>query len=148
MSHVHRLLKDRERVRPDEAEWVLREALDPKKLRMGGTFQNVLSRKMYEVVGAIFAKIIALIDRNYNLELLEAGTEDTPIAKLWLNFFQNPKIMGFHYEDIVAGAQSTSDKMPMLEEFRCQLPFSWLIMEAFESQRDNAETTASGKYET
>ena len=71
MRHIHQLLIERDQVRKDEKNWVLNEALSARKLRNGGTFQNVLARKLDDVLVPIFSKIIALVDRNYNLNHLD-----------------------------------------------------------------------------
>ena len=66
--HIKHLLQERETI--SKSEWVLDEALSAKKLQSGGTFQNVLKRKLDEVVVPIFAAILAFIDQYSNLSLL------------------------------------------------------------------------------
>ena len=138
--HIYRLLQEREAYRPDLSEWVLSEALNARRLEVGGTFRNVLGRKIDEVVIPVFAKIIASIDRNYNLDLTNSEAEDSPLSQFWLAMFHNPKIQQLKYSEMVQG-----DKVPELgvsQDFKCQLPFFWLIKDAVDSQWDNAKTCA------
>lgn len=133
--HLYKLLKEREEDRPDLSEWVLNEALNASKLEVGGTFRNVLARKIDEVVIPIFAKIIACIDSNYNLDLINPKMQDSPLSMFWLAIFGEPKVLRLRYSDMVQG-----DKVPGVggrksnEDFRCQMPFFWFIKDAVDSQ--------------
>ena len=146
MTHIHQLLKERESIRQDEKNWVLNEALSAKKLQSGGTFRNVIARKLDEVIIPIFAEIIALIDHNYNLDLVDPKIHNTPVTQFWLAMFRNPHVMHFSYADM-----SVREQVPGVggrlaeEEFRCQLPFSWLVREAFEAQWDSAKSVAGNR---
>ena len=141
--HIYRLLQEREADRPDLSEWVLSEALNASKLEVGGTFRNVLARKIDEVVIPVFAKIIASVDRNYNLDLINPKGEDLPLSEFWLAMFRDPKVQQLKYSEMVQG-----DKVPGLgvrkldQDFKCQLPFFWLVKDAVDSQWDNAKTRA------
>ena len=55
MKHILSVLKERDKI-VQEREWVLMEAMNEKRLQCGGTFRNVLSRKLDEVVVPIFAE--------------------------------------------------------------------------------------------
>ena len=146
MTHIYELLKEREKIREDEKNWVLNEALNAKKLQSRGTFRNVITRELDEVIIPIFAEIIALIDHNYNLDLVNPKTCNTPVTQFWLAMFHNRQVMHFSYADM-----SVREQVPGIggrlaeEEFRCQLPFSWLVQEAFEAQWDSAKSVA-GNY--
>ena len=70
VKNIKKLLKEREELGTDK-EWVLREALDEKKLQIGGTFQNVLTRKFDEVITPIFAAILSFIDQYSNLDIIK-----------------------------------------------------------------------------
>ena len=50
---------------------MLKEALSEKNLQSGGTFQNVLSRKLDEVIIPIFAAVLLFVDQYSNLNILE-----------------------------------------------------------------------------
>ena len=148
---IHRLLIERDQVRVDEKNWVVNEALSARKLQNGGTFQNVLARKIDNVLTPIFSEIITLMDHNYNLNHLVFKEKDSPRYQLWLAMFRNPAIMQLHYKDMVATqGDGHTEQVPGTggriaeEEFMCQMPFSWLIKEAVDSQWHIAKSTAKG----
>lgn len=139
------MLKERESVWKEEKHWVIREAMDMKSLHHGGTFRNVLSRKVDEVITPIFSEIISSIDRNCNLNLIDPRNEDLPrLSQFWLRIFRDPQLMQFNYTDMVA----PREQIPGLggrksrEDFTCELPFSWLIFEAVNNQWDNLKSSS------
>ena len=69
MKQIKHLLKERDDLNND-VQWVLNEALDGRRLQSGGTFHNVLSRRLDDVVIPLFASIIAFIDQYSNLTCL------------------------------------------------------------------------------
>ena len=146
VRHIHKLLKERDQVREDERNWILNEALSSRKLQNGGTFQNVLARKLDEVLVPILSEIIALLDRNYNLNHLNTKEKTSPLYQFWLAMFRNQQL---HYEDMVSQGMHR-ERVPGVggrmaeEDFKCQLPFSWLVKEAVDSQWHSAKSTSGG----
>ena len=144
VRHINKVLQEHDHVREDRKDWIIEEAKSRKSLQYGGTFRNVLSRKVDEVVVPIFSQIIATIDQNYNLRLI-ANDEDSPISQLWLAIFNDPNIMKFNYVDMV----TPKEQVPGLggrktyDDFESEFPFSWLVYETVESQWDNAKSSAS-----
>lgn len=144
IQRIHEVLIEREAVREDDRKWVVNEAMNAKNLQHGGTFCNVLSRKVDEVVIPILAEIIASIDQNYNLDLIDPKSENSALTKFWLSIFCEPRVMQFSYTDLV----TPREQVPGVggrkagEDFKCELPFSWLIYEAVQSQWDNAKSSA------
>ncbi len=69
VKQIKILLKERDEIKNDK-EWVLDEALNGRHLQSGGTFQNVLTRRLDEVIIPLFAAIIAFIDQYSNLNLV------------------------------------------------------------------------------
>lgn len=69
VKHMKQLLKERDELNT-ETEWVLNEALNARHLQNGGTFQNVLSRRINEVVIPLFSVMIMYMDQYSNLSLL------------------------------------------------------------------------------
>ena len=143
-------MRERDQIREDEKNWVLNEALSSRKLQNGGTFQNVLARKLDDVLVPIFSEIIALVDRNYNLNCLNRKEKNSPLYQFWLAMFRNPAIMQLHYKDMVTTQGGHREQVPGIggrmaeEDFKCQLPFSWLVKEAVDSQWHSAKSTAEG----
>ena len=141
--HIYRLLKEREADRPDLAEWVLSEALNSSNLEVGGTFRNVLARKIDEVVIPIFAEIIANIDRNYNLDLINPKETESSLSQFWLAMFREPKIQPLKYSEMAQGGRvSGLGGRKVDQDFRCQLPFFWLVKDAVDLQWNNAKSQA------
>ena len=138
---MYKLLEERGDILVSEKKWMLHEALDAKKLQSGGTFRNVIAKKLDEAIIPILSGIIARIDRSYNLDLIHQ--QDTPVAHFWLTMFGNTEIMGFHYEEVVSKEQVAGIGGRMTEkDFKCQLPFSWIIKETFDNHLDHAKSTA------
>ena len=135
------MLREREELRPDLSEWVLDEALNSSKLETGGTFRNVLARRIDEVVVLIFSKIIACIDINYNLDLLNPKAVNSPCYQLWLAMFREPGILQLKYSDMIQGDQQTLQGKET-KDFKCKMPFSWIIKDTVDSQWDNARSMA------
>lgn len=116
--------------------------MDLRKLHIGGTFKNALARKLDEVVIPLFAEVIALVDHNYNLSHLKLlRLEQSAVQEFWLRMFSNPKVLQLNYSEIIG-----REKVPVLDDnFKCQLPFSWLIKEAIDNHWELGKTT-SGKH--
>ena len=144
VQHIFSVLEQRDHVWEADRQWVLNEAMDARKLQNGGTFRNVLARKIDDVVVPIFSEIIACMDRNYNLDLINQKRDNVPLCQFWLNMFGRPKIMQFNYVEMM----TPREKVPGVggrrsaEDFKCQLPFSWIIKEAVDAQWDNAKSSA------
>ena len=142
----------------DSKDWALSVSMQSKKLRQGGTFRNCLSRKFDEIVVPIFAEILSVIDKNFNLNLIyNAPDQSSLIARLWLDIFADKKICCFNYNDMVAKDQKQQlnyrSRVPGIgallasPRYVCKFPFSWLVKDAIDSQWDNASALA-GKTET
>jgi len=149
VSHIHRLLSERDQIRGDEKDWVLNEALSTRKLQNGGSFQNVVARKLDEVLVPIFSEIIALVDRNYNLDRLDPKNENSPLSQFWLAIFRNSAIVQLRYEDMVTQGKHRKQvlgagKRMAEEDFKCKLPFSWLVKEEVDAHWHSAKSTATG----
>jgi hypothetical protein len=151
--HIYRLLQEREVDKYQEGEvdrhvnWVLGEALNASNLEVGGTFRNVLTRKINEVVIPVFAKIIASIDRNYNLDHIKPKAGDTPLVQFWLAMFRNPHVQQLQYSEMAQGGKVAGLGGRMLDrDFKCKLPFFWLIKDAMDPQCDSAKNKAGLSY--
>lgn len=131
--HIYRLLLERETDGPDDSEWVLREALSTNKLQLGGTFRNVLIRKIDEVTDPIFAKIIAVIDQHCNLDLINPKAEESPLSQFWLSMFSEPTVLRLKYSEMQGNAIS-NNKGKLYTDFKCQMPFFWIIKDFVDCQ--------------
>ena len=140
VRHIHSVLRQREEVKNEGTDWVVEEAMSGKKLQSGGTFRNVLSRKLDEVITPFFAEVLVCVDRYSNLDLMR-NSAPPHIRQMWLSVFTCPELCSFSYNDL---SVQGGDKLAGMgqrklsgDEFRCQFPFFWLIKETVESHWDN-----------
>ena len=141
VRHIHSVLRQREVV-GEETKWVIEEAMDGKRLQSGGTFRNVLSRKLDEVITPIFSEVLVRVDRYSNLDLLKRKGAPPYVQQLWLSAFACPALCSFSYtemsvqgRDVLAGM---GQRKSLGGEFSCRFPFFWLIKETVDSHWDAA----------
>ena len=129
MKFIHRALKQREEARVDEKDWVVDEAMNARKLQNGGTFRNVLARRIDEAITPFFAKVIACIVQNCNLDLLaEPKQQTSSLSQFWLAMF---KLIRIDFTESVAKGKMT---LFIKTDFHCRFPFSWIVKEAVDTQ--------------
>ena len=112
---------------PQCKTWALNEVLSHKSLRLGGTLQNTLIRRIDGVIVPILAHIISFIDQNSNLALF-SKQRGNPVGQLWLSIFRNSYVVQFKYGSIAKSKSSHSG-----DKFNCEMPFFWLIKETIEA---------------
>ena len=133
---MHALLQQRDQAFPSSDKWVLQEACNRNALQHGGTFKNALARKLDDVITSVFSGVIAFIDQFSNLNLMRNDANcNSSIVNFWLTVFNTSDVMPFKY-----GAPVNVSSH--LKEFECNLPFFWIIKEAFDAQWDTAEGLA------
>ena len=138
VKYIHILLREREGFYNSSSNWVLEEAMNTRKLHIGGTFKNALAKRIDNVIIPFFAEVIAFIDRNQNLyHLKDLGKRQCTMHDLWLHIFSTPELFSLNFAEIAG-----RDKAPVDDGFRCKFPFSWLIKEAVDNQWENV---TSGK---
>jgi len=134
------LLKEKEKDEHEDGNWACNEALSSKKLQHGGTFRNVLARKIDELLIPLFAGIIVFIDFNYNLNLVVLNPEDSDIYKLCIMMFRSNQLCNFKYSNIAANSRDRipgAGRLLSNSNFRCQFPFSWVIRTTISGQWGN-----------
>ena len=142
------VLKEMDDKNPTLKQWAFEEAL--KHSQLSGTFRNTLSRKLDKILLPILAKIIALIDKNFNLSIIHAHCDSKkislPIAKLWLEIFSEQSLCKISYEDIFTNNVTQAKKwIPGIGAslsdhfYKCTFPFSWICRDVINIQkRDSA----------
>ena len=148
VRHIHSVLRQREEAKNEGTEWVVEEAMSRRKLQSGGTFRNVLSRKLDEVITPFFAEVLVCVDRYSNLDLMRISAP-SHIRQMWLSVFTCSELCSFSYKDIsVCGDKLAGMGQRKLsgDEFRCQFPFFWLIKETMESHWDNTISMTGKAY--
>ena len=147
INHLFKVLQKRDQTKEGEKEWMITEAMNPRSLQYGGTFRNALSRKVDEVIIPVFGEIIGSIDQNYNLDLIDPDDIDSSLSQFWLSMFRESGVMQYNYADMI----NPREQVPGVggrkagEDYKCEMPFSWLIHEAVDSQLENA-TSSAGSY--
>ena len=132
------MLKEREEVYKDRDDWIIQEAMNINHLQTGGTFKNVLARRLDEVIVPCFAMIIAFMDQNCNLNLLQSVQHLSPLSKFWLNICASQHAQDeLRYVDMVG-----TQKVVMKDDnFACEFPFYWLVKDLMDCQWDSAQST-------
>ncbi len=144
INHIFKVLQERDRTKKGEKEWMIKEAMNPRSLQHGGTFRNALSRKVDEVIIPVFGEIIGSIDQNYNLDLIDPKDINSSLSQFWLSMFRESGVMQYNYADMI----NPREQVPGVgerkagEDYKCEMPFSWLIHEAVDSQWENAISSA------
>ena len=67
-------------------DWIIKEAWNIRSLQYGGSFIQVVYRKLDAELVTALAAIINDIDQNFNTNLFDRGPP--PVQKLWLNVFE------------------------------------------------------------
>jgi len=130
---------------PGSKEWAFDKASMYSQIT--GTFRNALSQRMDQTLLPVLAKVIGLIDKNYNLSIIHSNRNaesiTSPLARIWLEFFSNRNLLSITYKDVfteknimkpnkwVPGiGASLSDYV-----YKCKFPFSWICQDTINSQK-------------
>ena len=97
--------------------WIIDVASQPTELQKGGAFVKVLLRRLDRIVNEILAQIIAFLDRNHNLELIDPkASVPLCVRKFWIAAF--PKLVNYYL------SSSAHKFRNDIHEYRCKFPFS------------------------
>ena len=155
VQFVTAVLKEIDDINPEAKDWVFEEAL--KHSQISGTFRNALSRRLDKILLPILAKIIALIDKNFNLSIIHKHSDNTkissPIARLWLEIFSERTLCRISYEDIFTTSNVAKAKkwIPGIGAtlsdcfYKCDFPFSWICREVINVQKRDSAILAGMK---
>ncbi|XP_023555015.1 E3 ubiquitin-protein ligase RNF213 [Octodon degus] len=148
-KHLHVLLRKREENQPYSLrEWVSREAADLEALQEAGTFRHTLWKRVQGTVSPLLASMIALLDRDANLDLLALPDLPAWARDLWMFVFSDDKLLDI---PLVHSIRSKSD-MPsilvqnyMAENASNSVPFSWRIKDYLEELYVQAQYTTDSE---
>ncbi|KAK3715936.1 hypothetical protein QZH41_016501 [Actinostola sp. cb2023] len=149
IRRVHELLKERDDnwTKESGTKWSTSEALELSDLQESGTYRKALWRKIQNAIVPILSELIAFIDKDGNLELLQR-TNPAWLTDLWLQIFQDNQLTQLHYESFMTGDVVIRSHVPVTSSgrdshmFHCRLPFSWLLKEKVDSMWTNAKSVA------
>ncbi|KAM3660653.1 E3 ubiquitin-protein ligase RNF213 [Ammospiza maritima maritima] len=134
-ARLSSLLKKQEENSLHPKNWVLREASNLSALQEAGTFRHTLWKRVQKVVTPFLALLVAVMDRNGNLELL-ARPGATWVTKLWMFIFSDSKFLS-----VSPGVGKNSpqpeiilvqNNMMVSADAGNEMPFSWRIKEYLE----------------
>nr|XP_013804530.1 PREDICTED: E3 ubiquitin-protein ligase RNF213-like [Apteryx mantelli mantelli] len=125
-KRICHLLKEREEISHEPREWMFRRALSTEFILEDTSFRQALWMHLADLVADVFAQILAVADANNNLDHIARGF---PFAELWLEMFQDERLLKIEYVGKAVGA-----KIPVLSmtedpntSLCCQFPFSWVL---------------------
>ena len=146
-QRTYYLLKERESNAFSANEWLYSEALSGTGVQEWGTFRKALWKRVYSAVVPILAEIIALADRDSNLDLINNG--NGWVSTFWLNILANPNISELTYSKIISPVtNSVRERVQVLGSgagghvFQCMFPFSFLIKQRVEKLLKDAFSVA------
>ena len=108
-------------------DWIFEEAKNSLNLQSGGAFINVILRRLDSEIINTFAAIIAVIDTNYNLELL---VDD---SCFWLDAFKHKRVSDTWEQGDMVSANKTRFTCSQYS-FVSGFPFSFVLQDPIEKQ--------------
>jgi len=135
---IHKLLQEKdERAGMKASDWLRSEALSGTGIQENGTFRKALWQRVYSSVIPILSEVIAVVDRDSNLELVRE--EGNWLSRLWIQLFQSHSMVEFRYDGFLSLENGViRERVPVItagrerQVFELQFPFSWLIKEKFD----------------
>ncbi|XP_049669068.1 E3 ubiquitin-protein ligase RNF213 isoform X5 [Accipiter gentilis] len=131
-ARLSNLLKKQEENSLYPQNWVLREASNLSALQEAGTFRHTLWKRVQNVITPFLALLIAVIDRNGNLELLVRPAAEW-VTNLWMFIFSDTKLLTVPYG---VGKNSSQPEIILVQNNMVvsadtgnEMPFSWRIKE-------------------
>ncbi|KAK4812085.1 hypothetical protein QYF61_026917 [Mycteria americana] len=131
-ARLSNLLKKQEENSLHPKNWVLREASNLSALQEAGTFRHTLWKRVQNVITPFLALLIAVIDRNGNLELLVRPAAEW-VTNLWMFIFSDTKLLTVPYG---VGKNSSEPEIILVQNNMMvsadagnEMPFSWRIKE-------------------
>ncbi|XP_075296696.1 E3 ubiquitin-protein ligase RNF213 isoform X2 [Opisthocomus hoazin] len=131
-ARLSNLLRKQEENSLHPKNWVLREASNLSALQEAGTFRHTLWKRVQSVITPFLALLIAVIDRNGNLDLLVRPTAEW-VTNLWMFIFSDTKLLTVPYGVAKNSSQPeiilVQNNMMVSAGVGNELPFSWRIKE-------------------
>ena len=110
-----------------------------------GTFRKALLQRVFSVVVPILAEIIALADRDGNLDLLK--NDNTWVPRLWLKILADRNISELSYSDMISPAtNAVRERVQVIgsgaggHQFSRRFPFSFIIKQRVEKLLKDASS--------
>ncbi|XP_039566699.1 E3 ubiquitin-protein ligase RNF213-like [Passer montanus] len=130
-ARLSSLLKKQEENSLHPKNWVLREASNLSALEEAGSFRDALWKRVQKVVTPFLALLVAIIDRNGNLELLVRSGANW-VTKLWMFMFNDTKFLSSGKNSPQTEIIVVQNNMMVSADAGNEMPFSWRIKEYLE----------------
>ncbi|RMX46188.1 hypothetical protein pdam_00007847 [Pocillopora damicornis] len=145
VQRTYHLLKEREQTAGNPQRWLQSEALSGTGVQEWGTFRKALLQRVFSVVVPILAEIIALADRDGNLDLLK--NDNTWVPRLWLKILADRNISELSYSDMISPAtNAVRERVQVIgsgaggHHFSRRFPFSFIIKQRVEKLLKDASS--------
>ena len=146
VDQVFNILREYDEKHYPDKEWMINEAMNLRQLQIEGTLHSAIYRKLDQVVVPILAEIIALIDHNYNLNLISGELPLHTNSKLWLDIFDKSELCRRKLTYEVLFPNQTEKRIPrqvhVSANFHAKFPFSWLIQGSMSLLLNQTKQTA------
>ena len=146
-QRTYHLLEEKESKAYNAHEWLHSEALSGTGVQEWGTFRKALWKRVYSAVVPILAEIIALADRDSNLDLMT--NDNTWISRLWLQILADRNISELSYSKMISPVtNSVRERVQVIgsgaggHSFWCRFPFSFLIRQRVEKLLKDAHSVS------
>ena len=144
---VYLLLRERDEIAYNASDWLHSEAMSGSGIQEWGTFRKALWQRVNSAVVPVLAEIIALVDRDGNLDLIR--NDNTWRSTVWLKIFDDANISELQYKKVISPLTSTvRERVQVLGSgagghfYKCQFPFSFLVKERIEKMFKEASSVA------
>ena len=116
-------------------DWLLQTANCGEDIQSSGTFRKAINLRINNTITPLLAELIALLDRNGNLDLA-LHNEELPecLFNLWQDIFRDERLLVLQYKDIISPhTLLPRRRVPVLsdgtdgEYFKAHFPFSWMV---------------------
>ncbi|KAK3529115.1 hypothetical protein QTP70_016547 [Hemibagrus guttatus] len=115
----------------NSGDWVNREIMKREALQEGGTLRHTLWRCLQGVLTPVLARILEVLDRDCNLDLLYGSGLSEGLVQFWLDIFDDRQILELPVPQNSSSSEEEIDVQYNLvvggESHTCNAPFSWLI---------------------
>ena len=149
INRIYQLLKEKdERAGSQALDWIFSEALSGTTVHESGTFRKALWQRICNAVTPILAEIIALADKDCNLDLVR--NDNSWRSRIWLALLNNSSLAEIHYDDLISPERhAIRERTPVLSSgsgalaFHSGFPFSWIIKQNIEAMWKEASHSKS-----
>ncbi|XP_052062754.1 E3 ubiquitin-protein ligase rnf213-alpha-like isoform X2 [Mytilus californianus] len=148
-KHMTGILKEKEQnIGRQIRNWLTTEATKPENLNRAGTFRNFAVQCLEAKVIPVLAGIIAFMDTNRNLDILENSSDQDWQVAIWLQILNDPELTQLKYSLMVSPTrlqelQEITVKTTSVDGrvFSAKMPFSWIIFGQIEDVLRNSMET-------